>query len=84
VRADQAEDRWRAYACPLVWNQAGKRVFVVDQNGDVCATDNVATRYEGRESRPDAEAALSGVTLQEPMAALNALGRDGSLWLVVT
>lgn len=52
----RAETAWYAVAWPLVAGQTGNRMFSVDQNGKVLATDAAPEKGSGRQHRPAAAA----------------------------
>ena len=82
--ADAAEQRFVAYAWPMVWNSTGGRVYVVDESGRIFFSDNRGDqqRYEGQQRVPAADAAelrdasdrVTGVTAVRR-------GRDLGVWL---
>jgi len=63
--SDRAESVWCCYAWPADAPVSGRRVFFVDQDGVVSATDNSNERYSGIEQPP----------------ALNAFESDGQVWV---
>lgn len=80
----QAEVLWCCYAWPTDCGKSGARAFFINQSGDVLASPNSSTRYNGWQNGPSFTAAFhrGGVTLADRVAA-NTVGNDGETWLVV-
>lgn len=84
VDDDLCEGVWVAYAWPAVNQSTGNRAFVVNQSGDVLATDNTgATQaYSGTTSVPAGIAAFSGGDIQSPLSidGQPAVAQDAGVW----
>lgn len=87
VAADQAESLWCAYAWPVDAGESGRRVFFIDQDGDVYGCDNAFGDYSGLRGGPGAGAARKateqGATSLADPTADRTIGRDGHRWRVV-
>ncbi len=84
VAAAHAEAIWLCYAWPTDRGTSGDRAFFINQDGDVLASRNVATKYSGTENVPAPLAAFSkNATDMCGAIAANATGADGERWLVV-
>jgi prepilin-type N-terminal cleavage/methylation domain-containing protein len=86
VDASQAEVLWCCYAWPQVFGNSGKRVFFINQSGDVLATNNAqATPYSGTTTEPLQTAAFLSSTsgFMGNQVAANSVGIDNNRWVVV-
>jgi prepilin-type N-terminal cleavage/methylation domain-containing protein len=87
VDAAQAEVLWACYSWPASFGNSGKRVFFVNQAGDVLQSNNSTTRYSGTTSVPAATAVLSSTatnkTSMSHSIAVNGTANDGMRWTVV-
>ncbi|MBL8695328.1 MAG: hypothetical protein JNJ88_14635 [Planctomycetes bacterium] len=83
VSISGAEKRFVAYAWPVDFGTSGRRVFFVDENGEVYASDNIssAQHYSGAGKSPGYDAALPRTTAKST-ADLGSYrnARDGALW----
>jgi prepilin-type N-terminal cleavage/methylation domain-containing protein len=81
--AAQSETMWCCYAWPVSRGSSGKRVFFVNQSGDVLAAPNIVNtaRYSGTEA-PDPNAAFIGTTMASTLAA-NTTASNGERWISV-
>ena len=90
VDATKCEVLWCCYAWPSANGQSGKRVFFINQAGDVLSSKNtLATPYSGNPASggtaPAANAAFvtgSSGFMDAPVAA-NTTGTDSQMWTVV-
>jgi type IV pilus assembly protein PilA len=82
--AGNQEVLWCCYAWPASRGNSGKRVFFVNQSGDVLSAANIATgtQYTGNVNGPNPNAAFIGTTMNSTAAA-NATGNDNQRWTVV-
>lgn len=80
----QSEVLWACYAWPVSRGNSGKRVFFVNQAGDVLASPNVATgtQYSGTTRTPHVNAAYIGTTMASTLA-VNATGSNEERWIAV-
>ncbi len=80
-----AERLWVAYAWPAEMGKSGRRAFVVNQSGDILATNNgePGQGYSGRTAGPAFDAAFSapGDISQRLAFQPGVLGQDGGRWL---
>jgi prepilin-type N-terminal cleavage/methylation domain-containing protein len=86
VDATKCEVLWCCYAWPSAYANSGKRVFFINQAGDVLSSKNtLASPYSGTAAPPAANAAfLTGSSgLMDAPVAANTLGTDGQMWTVV-
>jgi len=85
--ASRSETLWAAYAWPSTRGTSGKRVFFVNQAGDVMASPNNAAtqQYTGNTRTPNQNSAfLTGSSgFLSATTAANNTGRDGARWTVV-
>jgi type II secretory pathway pseudopilin PulG len=81
----QSETLWCCYAWPSSYKASGRRVFFVNQGGDVYQTQNTRQRYSGDSRPPAFDAAFVKGTGNKMAAtvAANASGQDNQLWLMV-
>lgn len=84
----QSEVLWACYAWPVSRGNSGKRVFFVNQAGDVLASPNVATgtQYSGTTRTPHVDAAYidtGGTITMASTLAVNATGSRGERWIAV-
>jgi hypothetical protein len=83
IAADAAEARFVAYAWPLQAGSTGVRVFAIDSNGIVYATQNNGKEqgYSGRVRPPQPNAwCLDAKDVQEQFKPDVHLGGDGASW----
>jgi hypothetical protein len=90
IAAGQAEVLWCCYAWPSSFGNSGKRVFFINQSGDVLASKNTTTTYGapsgGSTLAPNFDAAFDPNSTATGMAAgvaSNIAGNDGEIWTVV-
>ncbi|GAB4159953.1 MAG: hypothetical protein Fur0037_26980 [Planctomycetota bacterium] len=85
VDASKAEVMWCCYAWPSAVGNSGKRAFFVNQGGDVLATKNDVTVYNGTGAAPAYTAAFLSTTsgFLDNRVAANSVGLDGNRWTVV-
>jgi prepilin-type N-terminal cleavage/methylation domain-containing protein len=86
VDPTKCEVLWACYAWPSANGQSGKRVFFINQAGDVLSSKNTLTpAYNGLTTMPTPHAAfLTGTSgLMDAPVAANTLGMDGQMWTVV-
>lgn len=69
------EIRWICYAWPINYPETGRRVFVIDQSGEVFASNNEGGRYSGS-NKPDFDSAWSNPEGQ----IQTGIGKDGQSW----
>jgi prepilin-type N-terminal cleavage/methylation domain-containing protein len=84
--ADFCETTWCAYAWPINRGNSGNRVFFVNQQGDVLASQNRVALYSGQVTVPAPDAAfVSTVSTNQitGLVAANSTGKDGENWVVV-
>lgn len=85
IDAAAAETKWCVYAWPLEAGVTGQRAFFIDHRGDVLGSRNEDGRYSSAAKGPAASAAHAA---GEPAKlgsrlAVNMLGLDGLMWLVI-
>jgi len=88
VGIDNAENFWLCYAWPINYGKTGKRVFMVDSNGEVYFTVNdqaAALQYNGIVSMPTPTAAYildvnNNLVHPDQNAAPAYTGIDGNVW----
>jgi prepilin-type N-terminal cleavage/methylation domain-containing protein len=82
--AANSEVLWACYAWPVSRGNSGKRVFFVNQSGDVLASPNLlaANQYSGTTRGPHANAAYNGTTMASTLAA-NTNGSNNERWIAV-
>ena len=79
---------WCCYAWPSVYGLSGKRVFFINQSGDVLAARNISatTRYGGAARGPNPNAAfeigIATVTMGSSLAVFTS-GKDNQIWTTV-
>jgi len=80
VLVDLSETTWCAYAWPEKIGDSGRRVFFINQSGDVMQSSNEKGKWEG-DRGPTGDAAFRGpgITSQQ---AVGTAGRDGDVWKV--
>jgi hypothetical protein len=83
---DGAEEGFAIYAWPDRHPESGKRAFVIDETGEIFATDNdlPPQGYEGVHRPPKGDAAF--LTENSNRSRGNGMlrrGRDGAIWRVV-
>jgi type IV pilus assembly protein PilA len=86
VDAVKAEVLWCAYAWPSAYGNSGKRVFFINQGGDVLSSKNDVTAYNGTTTPvPDHSAAFAATTsgMMDSATAANTMAIDGARWTVV-
>lgn len=72
--ADVCETAWRCYAWPLDYDHSGLRTFVVDESGDIFATEDESYSKTGRGPAAGAAAGRPSAT------ATSFTGADGNVW----
>ncbi len=82
---DLGEGVWCCYAWPAVNASTGNRVFVVNQSGDVLATDNTGANqgYTGSTKVPLGDAAFTAagdITSPLSIDSIPAAAQDGGTW----
>lgn len=77
-----AETLWCCYAWPATKDTTGTRVFVVNQTGDILATDNAVQDYSGPDLGPAGVAAYAGNSLTDRFSIneLPAPAQDMGAW----
>jgi hypothetical protein len=80
AHTDMAETTWCAYAWPEKAGESGRRVFFVNQMGDVMQSANKKNTWEGTKT-PPAHAAFLGAGITAPIA-VGTVGGDGEIWRV--
>ena len=85
ISASNSEVLWCGYAWPSSFGNSGKRIFFINQSGDVLSSRNNTTRYSGTTTVPSVDAAfLAGTAnILGSTVSANATGKDGERWLVV-
>jgi prepilin-type N-terminal cleavage/methylation domain-containing protein len=85
VDPTKAEVLWCAYAWPSAFGNSGKRVFFINQAGDVLQSNNAVTSYNGTTAVPLQNAAFLSSTsgFMSSAVAANSLGTDTNRWTVV-
>jgi prepilin-type N-terminal cleavage/methylation domain-containing protein len=90
IAAGKAEVLWCCYAWPSSFGNSGKRVFFINQSGDVLASKNTTSTYGapsgGSTLAPTFDAAFDPNSTATGMAAgvaSNIAGNDGEIWTVV-
>ena len=79
VHDDLAETTWCMYAWPAEYGKTGTRTFMVNQAGDVVATDSSA--YSGKNGpRPGAAFRDGGSENINGYTAIGVPGQDGNVW----
>ncbi|MFQ5505912.1 MAG: DUF2950 family protein [Planctomycetota bacterium] len=82
-----AESLWACHAWPASYGNSGKRIFFVNQAGDVMQASNDQTRYNGLTKLINVPGVLLKTTpvnfLMNDTIAVNATGNDGNFWTVV-
>jgi prepilin-type N-terminal cleavage/methylation domain-containing protein len=80
---DLCEGVWCCYAWPAVNQSTGNRAFVVNQSGDVLATDNTVQTYSGTTAVPAGDAAFTVATdITSPLSidGQPAAAQDAGVW----
>lgn len=85
VDDDLCEGVWTCYAWPAVNQSTGNRVFVVNQSGDVLATDNTGANqvYTGSTKIPTGDAAFTAANdITSPLSidGQPAVAQDAGVW----
>ncbi|MGE3172820.1 MAG: prepilin-type N-terminal cleavage/methylation domain-containing protein [Planctomycetota bacterium] len=85
IDAAQSEVLWCCYAWPSSRGNSGKRTFFINQGGDVLASKNLTTAYNGTTARPTYDAAYvgTGTVSMAAQVAANTTAVDGEIWVVV-
>ncbi len=85
IDAAKAEVMWCCYAWPTALGNSGKRVFFVNQSGDVLASKNVVQKYNGSTKAPAYTAAFRSGTsgTLDCQVAANTTALDTERWTVV-
>jgi hypothetical protein len=88
--ADPQEVRWICYAWPVQRGASGMRTFVVNQAGDVYATEGLMAPYSGADAPPPAHAAMdadggdpANLDAGVGLAAAGLRATDGNTWVPV-
>lgn len=79
---DRSESCWGCYAWPSSYRENNRRVFFINQDGDVLVSDNEERRYSGASRVPRFDAAFGKGSLKG-LASRTANGRpssDGQTW----
>ena len=77
---------WVVYAWPAVANQSGRRVFVVNQEGEILATDNrgAAQGYSGPAAAPTFDAAFTVAgDMTSDLGGQGFAATDAGTWVTV-
>jgi hypothetical protein len=79
-----AERYWAVYAWPVEYGVTGRRVFFINQRGDVLCSSNLGS-YSGHAKPPPFAAAFRAGSsgLLSDSVAVCAEGTDGRSWQVV-
>ncbi len=82
VDDDLAETLWCCYAWPVSKDTTGTRVFVVNQTGDILATENNIQAYQGPDGGPEGIAAYADadMTARLSINELPAPAQDAGVW----
>jgi prepilin-type N-terminal cleavage/methylation domain-containing protein len=83
VNDNIAEGVWCAYGWPAVKDSTGTRAFVVNQSGDVLATDNTVQLYSGTGVAPNGDAAFTQVgDIRTPLSinGVPVAAQDTGIW----
>jgi hypothetical protein len=75
---DLAETTWCAYAWPVNQGESGRRVFFINQCGDVLTTET--TGYSASKPPPPGAAFLTGGDTITGEMAVGKGGQDGNVW----
>ncbi|MCI0657156.1 MAG: prepilin-type N-terminal cleavage/methylation domain-containing protein [Acidobacteria bacterium] len=82
VDPDLCEQYWVCYAWPAHLNTTGNRVFVINQLGEILASDNRVQTYEGHGAPPAFDAAFQAAgTITGNLATNGAAAVDGGVWV---
>lgn len=82
VDDDLAETLWCCYAWPVSKDTTGTRVFVVNQTGDILATENSVQAYQGPDGGPEGIAAYADTDMTARLS-INELpepAQDAGVW----
>ena len=85
VEDNLAEGIWCCYAWPAVNQNTGNRVFMINQSGDVLATDNTGAMqgYTGTTTMVAGDAAYTAANDISSPVSINgvpAVANDGGVW----
>lgn len=85
---DLCEMTWVCYAWPASFSTSGKRVFAVNQEGDILQTANQGATYTGLGNMPAPDAAFESGTPGVITGALSIAGNpapanDGQNWITI-
>jgi hypothetical protein len=85
VSADEAANYWTCYAWPVSYRGTGRRAFLVNQSGQILACVNDKTHYSGIQGGPQRKAAIAPgePNTMNARLAINTIGKDGNLWIVL-
>jgi len=85
IDAANAEVLWACYAWPTSFGNSGKRMFFINQAGDVMACANATARYSGTTKVPVAGTAayVNAGSLMSGTCAINTTAADGERMTVV-
>ena len=84
VDHDLAETTWCAYAWPNSYANSGVRTFVVNQTGDILATEDAT--YTGTDMTGWSMSAAFKTTVEHSITgplAVGTVGYDGNVWAQV-
>ena len=79
--ANAQECKYVCYAWPVEYGKTGRRIFVIDQSGEVVVADNDGGRYSGSRKPGVAVAYPAGTACFEESVGHNRTGNDGQVWL---
>ena len=84
--ANGQEAHWVAYAWPVQFEKTGRRVFVINESGQLYETHNYGTMYSGTATVPPADAAYdldgqgNAANLETGIASGGGRSGDGNFW----
>ena len=82
---DQSESFWSCYAWPTVYGSSGKRVFFINQMGEILSSSNTIQRYSGATTVPRYWSAfvVGQKLLMAGTVAVNTTAWDNAMWVLV-
>jgi len=83
VDAAWAESLWACYAWPTSHTRSGRRVFFINQRGEILQSPNVTTGYSGVNGPAFTAVTVSGSNRMTATIAMGATGADGQRWTSV-
>jgi len=85
IDANGAETLWACYAWPTSYGNSGRRMFFINQAGDVMGCPNATARYNGTTKVPVAGTAayVNAGSLMSGTCAINTTAADGERYMVV-